>query len=187
MDTKGFSFFEVSNRVHYREIPLIRELGRQLDQLVQQEQDVVMFSRQAGMVAYHVFREFYGDVRFIDGYSLSSRELTDCPLSRSWGSGKLGLKFYYARYLDSLEELEHSCGVPRPDVIFDLDLPNLEYAKKIKTAGYTIVFKQTGPVQLHEWPRGAYVLGNQFIAVKNDLLGATPVEKKEFQFKAKTK
>ena len=165
----GFTGFERSNRANVRDIPTVqrlKELVRQLRAAKSDHEPLRMMSAQLGMVAYHVVGENFGRVEILDRRGLVDRRFTSCPalahLERSAGGLQLDYDYYFAHR----DELERDCHLPRPEIIFDIgEAPAMP--------DYTVVYTQAGTIRTDsKWLPGKSFPANQFIAVRNDLLGA---------------
>jgi hypothetical protein len=139
-----FSVFERLNRVHLRDALFLPRLEAVVDARLQHQREVVLMSAQAGMLPYHLLQTRAGRVRFIDMAGLTSREFPDCALIKRelpvHVAGGLGMTHEF--YLAHREALERECGVPRPDIVFDLDDPGFPRAQAFAAAGYVVRDRQ---------------------------------------------
>jgi hypothetical protein len=158
-----FGWSEAANRVHLRDVALVRALGEAVDEVASGGTvPVSVLSRQMGMVAYYTARERAGRVRFIDAYGLATRHLTEpgfAPLRRAWRGDRFAVLFGEGARLEAL------WGVSRPDVLYDLGEP----PAGLQGAGYDVVFRQGGELRVRSllFP-GARVPAAAWIAVRRD-------------------
>jgi hypothetical protein len=119
-----FSFVELVNKSHRRDAQLLVPLLDAVERIgPTNEQPVVILSGQAGMVPYWAVKSHFGAVRFLDWYSLTSKELLACVPARYQQRGIHGIRIDTEYVLAHADELEERCGIPRPTVIFDAALP----------------------------------------------------------------
>jgi hypothetical protein len=144
---RRFSWFETTNLVHLRDVPVVVEMEKVVAAIraARPDRRVVVMSTQAGMVPYYVAQASYGHLRFIDGCSLVTRdfmpclpkgELIDHPACRMLG---------FDKYFRERERIDAACGSERPDVVFALKKRNV--AAVLERAGYVIVYEQRGPMR----------------------------------------
>lgn len=165
-----YSWFARPNRTHLRDMPVVEELGSVIERL-QPEVDgkLVVMSGQAGFVPYHALRPHYGLVEFIDRRGVTTPHFTDCEITREVERDSTGLLRVLPRYLAFAEDIEKRCGVVRPHVIFELDLPELTIEEIVTRNGYVVVYRQTGKIQTSKTLQGIEVLAHEFIAIREDL------------------
>jgi hypothetical protein len=158
-----FGWSEAGNRVHLRDVALVRALGDAVDEVAAGGVvPVSVLSRQMGMVAYYTAHGRPGRVRFIDAYGLATRHLTApdfAPLRQAWRQDRFAVLFQEAARLEAL------WGVARPDVLYDLGEP----PPGLQDAGYDVVFRQGGELRVRSllFP-GARVPAAAWIAVRRD-------------------
>ncbi|MCY4529435.1 MAG: glycosyltransferase family 39 protein [Chloroflexi bacterium] len=180
LPTERYSWFARPNRTHLRDMPVVEELGSVIDRL-QPEVDgkLVVMSGQAGFVPYHALGPHYGRVEFIDRRGVTTPHFTDCEITGEVERDSTGLLRVLPRYLTFAEDIERRCGVDRPHVIFELDLPELSIEDIVTRNGYVVVYRQTGKIQTSKTLQGIEVLAHEFIAVREDLArvfeGALPM------------
>jgi hypothetical protein len=169
IDPSAFSFFDIMDRVHLRDIPVSRELDRIVTRLLEEKKVVVILSNQAGFVDYTVFMRHFGQVRFIDLQGLATKDFTGCNLTSANPRSRTGIIVTYEDYLDNRDRLEKTCGIPVPDIIFGLGGP--EMYDRVTGRGYTVVYRQSGPIGTGSILRGSDVPWDEFIAVRDDEAG----------------
>lgn len=180
--SKEFSFFETANRVHYRDIPLIIEFKAILKKITLQGIQPRVMSWQAGMVPYHIFKDYYKQAKFIDLAALSTPDFTECSITNILPRNRGGISMNYKYFFSHIDELQEVCNITAPDIIFDLDNKNLKSFKILEASGYTLVYLQTGEVGIDNLFKGGPVWGIQFIAVKNNIATQLNLKIKKFKF-----
>ena len=175
LDTAGLpverhSWFVRPNRTHLRDMPAAQELGEVIERL-QDEVDgrLTVMSGQAGFVPYYAVGPHYGDVEFIDRRGVTTAHFTDCEVTRGVERSTTGMTLSYGAFFANGAAIEERCGVERPHVIFELDLPEMTIENAVARNGYTVVWRQTGKIQTSETLQGIEVLAHEFIAVRGDL------------------
>ena len=160
-----YSWFERHNRINLRDMPLIENLddvvGRTIDR---KPGPVVVMSGQMGMATYHIALRHFGRVRFVDRHGLADRALTDCPIARNLNRDTGGLILSFDWYFENLTDLEQSCGLVRPDILFDIR------SNDVEGYGYPTVYSQSGDVTtLGTRLTGLTVRADAFVAVEAGL------------------
>lgn len=165
-----YSWFARPNRTHLRDMPVVEELESVIERL-QPEVDgkLIVMSGQAGFVPYHALGPHYGRVEFIDRRGVTTPHFTGCEITGELERDSTGLLRTLPRYLAFAEDIERRCGIERPHVIFDLDLPELSIEDIVTRNGYVVVYRQTGKIQTSKTLQGIEVLAHEFIAVREDL------------------
>ncbi len=181
-NAKEFSLFEITNRVHYRDIPFIIELDNILEKVTSNGILPTIMSIQAGMVPYHVFQKYYKQARFIDFRALSTRDFTTCKITNSLPKDQTGIVLTYEYFFSHFNSLHESCDIAAPDIIYDLDWKDLRRVRIIEQSGYTLVYLQTGDIVNHGLFKSENVEGTQFIAVKTDIAKKLDLKIKRFKF-----
>jgi len=165
----SFHWTERTNRIHARDLEMIDHLKSAVDShWMCHGYRPLILSQQAGLVMYHLASTHMGRFRFVDLVALSTRDFTDCDLTQNRGSGFGGLNmdlFYLSEHLDLLDK---ECGVPPPDIIFDLDHAEKKKQKALRKVGYEIIWSDSGWVGNVGW--GLEVEKGQFLAVRSNCL-----------------
>ncbi len=176
-DEARFSWFERNNRIHRREIPAIQHLDAVVRALREAGREPVLLSRQMGMVMYHVARRNFGGFHVHDRRGLVERSFPACPLSDDLPRLQVGLDLRY-RFFFEHEAAFAACGIPRPDVIFDIGLDDEGGSPDdLVPYGYEIVYRQDGAlVNGSRWLPGASVPAEEFVAVRSNLVSLLPQE-----------
>ena len=165
-----YSWFARPNRTHLRDMPVVEELTSVIERLQPSvDGKLTIMSGQAGFVPFHALGPHYGRVAFIDRRGVTTPHFTDCELTGELERDSTGLLRALPRYLAFAEDIERRCGVERPHVIFDLDLPELSIEDIVTRNGYVVVYRQTGKIQTSKTLQGIEVLAHEFIAVREDL------------------
>ena len=166
-----FNWFERTNRVHMRDIPVISFLDETIDRIAPHlGGPVTIMSGQMGMIPYHLAKDHYGEIYFYDRAGLVGPNFIDCaPLVPGLIHMRNGTVLFYNVYFEHWETLEAACDIPKPDIVYELGT----YGWEFDSRGYTIMFSQAGLVQSgsSSFP-GGEVQADQFVAIRNDLLFA---------------
>jgi hypothetical protein len=167
------SWFELRQRVNYRDVVFSQRLIDVVQRLRATRGGAVsVMSVQMGLAADRTARSEFGHVRFIDMFGLTTRDFTHCPVTASLRRGSRGLLVFYDFFFAHQDDLRRVCGIPTPDVIFDLDEPDWPRARLIAANGYRIVYRQAGTIaNRSKWFPGAAIRAEEFIAVRRDLSG----------------
>lgn len=175
LDTTGLpverhSWFARPNRTHLRDMPAAVELTAVIERLQGEvEGKVTVMSGQAGFVPYHAIGPYYREVEFIDRRGVTTPHFTDCDVTRAAERTTTGMLLSFGAFFDNGGAIKERCGIARPHVIFDLDLPERTIEKAVVRNGYVVVYRQTGKIQTSEMLQGIEVLAHEFIAVRGDL------------------
>ena len=165
-----FSFFEKYNKVHYRDVIFIPNLKSVINQVLKIDVEPTILSIQAGMVPFHIMKEYFGEVEFIDFVGLSTTHFTDCDLTNSFQKQRTGINISYKYFLSNSKEIENICGIELPIIIYDLGDESSARMIEIKNSGYyTLVYSIEGSVDNNSYFKGKEIPYNQFIFVRNDI------------------
>ena len=165
-----YSWFARPNRTHLRDMPVVEELTSVIERLRPEvDGKLAIMSGQAGFVPYHAIGPHYGRVEFIDRRGVTTPHFTDCEITGEVERDSTGLLRVLPTYLAFADDIERRCGIQRPHVIFELDLPELAIENIVTRNGYVVVYRQTGKIQTSKTLQGIEVLAHEFIAVRNDL------------------
>lgn len=145
VDTQRFSFFEIANRVHLRDALFLPHLEAAVDELLARQDSVTVMSSQGGMVPYHLVRSRFGRVKFLDMGGLTSRDFADCPVLAKnpmrRGAGGIGVSDEF--YLAHAEEFEAECGIPVPDVYYNIDRQHGMVSRELEASGkFNVKYRQ---------------------------------------------
>ena len=143
----AFWSFELTNKVHARDAVI----GSELAPLVRRASEalgrpVTLMSGQAGLVAFHTFRENPDRARFIDLWGITDRKLLDCLGSGAFKYSNIGASISVNKALSGLEERGEACGLGGlPDIYFNETL-RPQHRTALAQHGYVVVYHQTGSV-----------------------------------------
>ena len=167
-DVRGrYSWFERHNRINVRDMQMIDQLDDVITQISSRTPGpLVVFSGQMGIVPYRVALRHFGRVRFQDRFGLIERTLTDCAITRSAPRDTGGLIVSFEEYFAKLSELEQSCRITRPDLIYSLG----DFTSAA-AYGYRKIYSQHGKVTtIGTRLAGAPVIADAFFAVDTGML-----------------
>lgn len=164
------SWFERTNTVHIRDIPLGFELDHYVQALWSREQrPITIMSRQMGMVLYHVAKQSFGKIDVFDRRGLHDSKLLDCPPSHELPRVRIGLALEYNHFFKNVDAYA-ACGVPKPDVIFDIGHPH-RWLETFDRHGYRLVYYQEPDDETYSAGRDDVRIPWQaFIAIREDLV-----------------
>ena len=180
-EVEEFSIFDITNRIHYRDIPFITNMKQLVKTLFASNLHLTIMSGQGGMVPYYLFKDYYKQIKFIDIWGLSTRDFTQCKITNSLPKGAFGVWMGYDYFFKNFQLLSDTCKISKPDIIYDLD-PTFAKSNIIENYGYTMIYFQTGEVRYHYYPRGWDVRGEQFIAVRTELVDKSHLSTMEYRF-----
>ena len=164
-DVSRYSWFEKRNRVNMRDIPIIDTLGGLILEIERQRRGpVVLMTGQMGMIAYHLSTQYFGRVHFIDRRGLCDRRFTECAAARMFRRDSRGMHVEYQEYFHAQAMLNDTCGLPAPEVIFDLRGGNTQI---VSENGYNIVARQYGSIG--DPSEGGEVQATGFVALRKDV------------------
>jgi hypothetical protein len=92
--------------------------------------------------------DHFGDVRYFDRFGLVTRDFVDCRISAQVSRSSWGLIQLVGAYLRQADAFERECGIPRPDLIYEIygeSLPPM-LEQTLHDRGYRIVSLQGGVV-----------------------------------------
>ena len=174
-DSRDYSWFEKNNRVHRRDIVTAEVMKLLVRKLRQSGLDRVnIWTGQMGFVAYHLTRENEGHLRFVDRFGLTDRYLTRCSCVEQVPRVLLGMDMRYGVYARLAHCIHKTCGVPEPDIIYDLCYQSFVLPQELEAVaalGYTPVFFQDGSVDSGSTLLpGRPLPADAFILIRNKLL-----------------
>lgn len=171
MQERGYSWFEITNRVHLRDLYTLSPLRSIIERVVQEKSGKVeILTMQMGMVPYFLSLEYFGDIEFTDLKGLTDRKFINCVddfyLTKTNSGIDINLE-YYLRYRDLFNK---KCSITKPDIIYSLGEPSDFNMGSV--AGYKVIYKQKGGVESGSYFfHGAEIKGEgaSFIAVRKEL------------------
>ena len=175
LPVENYSWYARPNRTHLRDIPVSERLNEIVGVLKRKvDGKVVVMSGQAGFVMFHVAKENYREIEFVDRHALTTDHFTECGSTRDIARTSIGLMLTYTAFIASEIDIEKDCGIPRPHVIFALDVPERTVETAVTSGDYTVVYGQTGRIKTGDTLEGIEVLAHEFIAVRDDLVDLFP-------------
>ena len=169
-----YSWFARPNRTHLRDMPVVEELGSVIERLQPEVRRQAGCHERTGWIRSlsRARPALWERVEFIDRRGVTTPHFTDCEITGEVERDSTGLLRVLPRYLEFAEDIaRRRCGVARPHVIFELDLPELTIEDIVTRNGYVVVYRQTGKIQTSRTLQGIEVLAHEFIAVREDVGG----------------
>lgn len=162
INSKPYSWFEKHSATSLRDMPVIAALDTIIQKKLQKNPaPVVIMSGQMGMVSYYTAQKYGKQIIWLDRNSLIERSFTTCPISRQWERDDTGrLRFSYNTFLKQAPALTTECGIPTPDIIFDLNA----YLGHVDGRGFEVVYMQEGYINAG-LSSGNAIDAGEFIAV----------------------
>lgn len=160
-----FSWFERYNQVHLRDALFLMHAEKVVGEEIVKRGSVVVYSVQAGMVPLYLRQRFGDRFRFVDMRALATDDFLKCPATAHFQSSKSGLLVGYSDYLGMADKIAIDCGLPRPDIIFDLGNESSAEMQVVIAHGYRVAYSQKGPVSAQHESR---------VAMDQLILVATP-------------
>ena len=163
-----FTWFERTNRIHRRDIPVVAKLRSEVERLAALRPGPVrIMSGQMGLVPFHLALSEFGRIRTLDTRGLTDRAFSSCPVTSMLPRSSIGLVMSYGYFFAHQDEIAARCGVTAPDIVYDLG----EYYDDVVSHGYSPVYREVGAV-----PSGSAAFPGdrldrgEFIAVRRELL-----------------
>jgi len=178
MESERYSFAEIGS-AHLRNALAVEGLRPILDALMAgMTETIYLMSRQAGFLPYHAIQQAGGRVRFVDLWCLTTDILDPCLPDDADLPRTLGRMVPIDWFLASAEEIERTCGVPKPHVYFENRF-DPAYFEQLRQFGYEIAYTQHGTFAALDGPGARRGRGSIdfFIAVRADVwkeLGLSP-------------
>lgn len=115
VSNSDFSWLEHHNKVYLRDIPVVHYLKGEVARIHDLKNDkVVIMSGQAGFVLYHISREYYGQIKFLDRHALADDTFTKCDVTKQAGKNYIVLDLTYTFFFENKAAIETNCKVPAP-------------------------------------------------------------------------
>lgn len=170
--TARYGVFEKLNQEHVRDMAVIDHLAEIIPPLHQQlNRPLILMSGQAGMVFYYTAQQFYGQVIFRDLRGLVESSLTLCQELRALPRSPQGLFWGYRDFFEQQPSLQKTCGISKPDIIYDINDMTQKLSKTLAPYGYTLVHREGGfPVANATTLPYNRLLAPNLIFVRNNLL-----------------
>lgn len=192
LQENGYSWFEITNRVHLRDIYTLSPLKSIIDSVIQEKSGKVeILTMQMGMVPYFLSLEYFGNIEFTDLKGLTDRKFTNCVddfyLTKTSSGIDLELEFYLRsrdEYINNQDVFNRKCSITHPDIIYSLGEP-ADYNMS-SVPNYKVVYKQKGGIE-----SGSYFFpgtaikgeGASFIAVRKELADQIRYSEKYFRIR----
>ncbi len=167
-DLSRYSSTELQTKDALRDIPQLEHLRALAQTLLATEPTLQLASIQMGFIPYHLAREFYPRLQFLDLRALGTSQLTRCPHTRDFPRSDTGLKISYDEFLALLPELARDCGVRKPDILYDLGYGMRQDV--LARNGYVITYREARTVRGQFSQRS--VGSELFVAVRRELAAA---------------
>jgi hypothetical protein len=178
-----YSLFEQYNQEHLRDMETIDQLNTLIDGVPERTgtAPVTLMSGQSGMVYYYVAKHqlakqqdaesAFGKLRFYDTHALTEASFLKCTLLDNIPRSTMGLFTSFDDFFARQPALRNHCGIPEPDIIYDINDITRRLPQRIAAFGYTMAYKESGKVIENSSPLPANsVFSPDFIMVANDLL-----------------
>ena len=167
-----YSRFEQWNQEHLRDMEIIDHLDQVINQLKENNpQPVTLMSGQSGMVYFYTAKQHFKEVRFYDSRGLTEKSLLKCALIDDVPRSRQGLYFGFNDFFIRQPGLFEVCGIPEPDILYDINDYAREMPKQMAAHGYTLIHKEGGGILQNKsiWP-AKFLPASNIIMVANDLL-----------------
>ena len=165
-----YAYTERHNLINRRDIPLTDALKQTVSTLIEQhsERPIRILSIQMGFPPYHLHQALGDKVHFIDLRGLITTQVTQCGAFDASPRNWFGVAINYEQYFSALEQ----CGLPKPDIVYDLlNRPaeiNKQRFQTMLEHGYEMVYEQSGEVT--GFGGSKRISNRAFIAVNKRLL-----------------
>lgn len=166
-DEHRFGWYELRNRVHLRNAALLIEAEDVVDRLVRiTPAPVTIAGVQAGFTLYYLFESSGGRLRFIDRHNLVSDVFASCEGALRPSFRGLGRAMTYDAWFADID----TCNVPMPEAVIEYGV--LEDQPALIGRYTTVAHIEQRTNQADAAAAGFDVGTAQFVAVRNDLVGA---------------
>lgn len=179
-----FHWSEKVNRKYLTLIPPIIMLDKIIPHLLEIKSSLTIVSGEMGMIPFYIAQKYFGKVKFIDLYGLTTHHLTTCDLEKySRGKlfashlfrGRFGIQVSPWFLLHNLTNIQKNCPVPIPDSDIVCGLGTGEWMNDLKEPErkHRLIYRQSGSITTGDcWSRQNEA-ANYFIAIHQDLLAKT--------------
>lgn len=170
LTTKNYSWFELTNRVHLRDIPMIDQLEKIIGDLkAESDEPIQILTKQMGMIPYFLSLEYYGDIEFTDLRGLTDRKFSRCVDKFYLQKSTAGIQVDLIHYLNNHELYKELCGIQQPHIIFTLGSHMTQELANIEA--YQIIYRQEGLIESGSRIfNGKLIYGDMAIAIQRDLM-----------------
>jgi len=140
-----YSVFEQYNQEHLRDMDVIDKLDTTIQQLLDiRETPVTLLSGQSGMVFYYTAKKYFRQVQFYDNRGLVENSLLKCKNLDDVARSPQGLYFDFDGFFARQPALHNDCGIPEPDILYDINDLSRQLPQRMTDQGYTLIHKEGG-------------------------------------------
>ncbi len=150
-----FSNLELGSRLHGRDSFTLQRL---LD-IVQraralQPEPLVIWSGQLGMMGYYTTSQFFGQVRFVDLWSLCSNEFLRCIPAAARSNTAWGNFIRLDQAFKAAHQSKPECAIPLPDIVYNECL-DPDQSSALSREGYVLVYRQDG--RIYDYAKAEFI------------------------------
>ena len=171
-----YSVFEQYNQEHLRDMDAIDTLDSVIAQLHKRQQTVTLMSGQSGMVFFYTAKKYFRHqqtplIRFYDSRALVENSLLKCHRLDDVPRSSQGLYFDFDGFFARQPALLQDCGIPKPDILYDINDMSRKLPERMAAQGYTAIHREGGVMlrKSSSWPANTLPAAN-FVMVANNLL-----------------
>jgi hypothetical protein len=173
---QAYSVFEQYNQEHLRDMDAIDTLDKTITALLNTGKPVTLMSGQSGMVFFYTAKKYFqqgktNQIHFYDSRSLVEDNLLTCSLLNDVPRSSQGLYFDFDGFFARQPALLNDCGIPKPDILYDINDMSRKLPGRMAAQGYTLIHKEGGQMLEDKsiLPTNTLPAVN-FVMVRNDLL-----------------
>ena len=178
----SFDWPEKINREHLAHIPSIIMLDKVITRLLKVKSSLTIFAWEMGMIPFYIANQYFGKVKFIDMYGLTTHHLTDCGMDNQFNKrldghlfkGRFGIQTTLWFLLAKFKEIQNNCPViPAPDIIYGMG--KAQWINKLDESKgkYQIIYRQSGQVTTGGCWSKQQANADYFIIISVDLMAKT--------------
>lgn len=157
---REYGFSEAMNNIHLRDVPLSDAMADIVAIVMQEKGErVTILSEYGGMVIYHVARKYFPNVKFVDRFGVSSRDVFGCRRYSAFRKTSEGVMTPFG----DLVGQGASCGSLEIDIVFS----HGSQARRLQSHGYGPIYYQSGTVNAYSSAPRRRISGEMVIAVNN--------------------
>lgn len=131
-ETPGYGYFVSASRLRSMDAVAVERGDRLVGALPTTAR--TFYSNQMGMVVYYLSLRYPGRLRVLDRAALVERSFSTCPATSGYPHGQNGLQLPFGIPLVATDLAR--CGIPRPDVVYDI---RPEFQEAAVSAGYGVL------------------------------------------------
>jgi len=145
-----YSLFEQYNQEHLRDMDVIDTLDATIDSLINSGvQPINIMSGQSGMVFFYTAQKYFkpavdNPLHFYDSHALVEDSLLKCTLLKDIPRSSQGLYFDFDGFFARQPGLQENCGIPKPDILYDINDMTRQLPERMATQGYTLIHREGG-------------------------------------------